>query len=82
LFDEATSALDSVTEANIISSLESGMKDKTVIMVAHRQKVIDSCDHIIVMENGKIIGQGAHRELLETCPSYVSLYNSFAQTQN
>lgn len=54
LFDEATSALDPTTEAEILQSLDQAAKNKTVIMVTHRETVITACDTLIHMEGGKV----------------------------
>lgn len=64
ILDEATSALDSESEAFIKQSLESLMKDKTVIAIAHRLSTLEHMDRIVVMEHGKIIEQGRHSELI------------------
>lgn len=58
LFDEATSALDPVTEAEVLDNFEKMSKNKTVIMVAHRDRAIAGCDVIIEMQDGKIICRG------------------------
>ena len=55
LFDEATSALDPITEATILETLNEMAQDKTVIMVAHRQSVIDACETVITLEAGKVV---------------------------
>lgn len=73
LFDEATSSLDPSTEAEIINSLDEAAIGKTLIMVAHRTKAIASCDTIVVMDAGKIVGIGTHDELIESNLIYQSL---------
>ncbi|MCL2350508.1 MAG: ABC transporter ATP-binding protein/permease [Defluviitaleaceae bacterium] len=55
LFDEATSALDPTTEAQVLESFDKLAKGKTVIMVAHRSRAIETCDTVITMEGGKIV---------------------------
>jgi len=64
ILDEATSALDSEVESEIQSSLEKLMRGKTVIAIAHRLSTIAAMDRLIVMEEGRIIEQGTHAELL------------------
>ena len=64
VFDEATSALDSEVEAAIQSSLGTLMAGKTVIAIAHRLSTIAQMDRLVVLEHGRIIEQGSHRELL------------------
>jgi len=65
ILDEATSSLDSNSEALIQDALNELMKDKTVIVIAHRLSTIRKMDRIIVVDDGKIIEQGSHDELLE-----------------
>ncbi|MBX9804419.1 MAG: ABC transporter ATP-binding protein/permease [Alphaproteobacteria bacterium] len=64
LLDEATSALDSETEHYIQESLKDLMKDKTVLVVAHRLSTLQQMDRIIVLNNGMIVEEGTHRSLL------------------
>ena len=65
LLDEATSSLDSASEALIQKALEELMRGKTVLVIAHRLSTIRKMDRIIVLENGSIIEEGTHEELLE-----------------
>jgi|GEM_PF-375497 len=74
LFDEATASLDPTTEAGILTTLENVNSSKTMIMIAHRMAAIDACDHIIVMDAGKIVSTGTHDDLLVSCPVYQKLY--------
>lgn len=64
VLDEATSALDSESEALIQSALVELMKNRTSLVIAHRLSTIASLDRIIVLENGKIVEQGTHQQLL------------------
>lgn len=64
ILDEATSALDSEVEASIQSALQIAMEDKTVIAIAHRLSTIARMDRIVVLEDGKIVEQGTHSDLL------------------
>ena len=65
VLDEATSSLDSESEALIQDALQTLMKGKTVIVIAHRLSTIMKMDRIVVIENGEIAAEGTHRELLE-----------------
>ncbi len=65
ILDEATSSLDSITEKKIQDGLERLMEKKTVIVVAHRLSTISDMDRILVFDDGEIIEDGSHQELLE-----------------
>jgi ATP-binding cassette, subfamily B, bacterial len=75
LLDEATSALDSESEKYIQKSLEKLMKGRTTVVVAHRLSTIQKMDRILVVENGKVIAEGPHTELLKTSPLYKKLWS-------
>ena len=75
ILDEATSALDSESERLIQRSLTNLMKNRTSIVVAHRLSTIASLDRIVVMDNGAIIEQGSHTELLAKGGAYAKLWN-------
>ncbi|MDH0749560.1 ABC transporter ATP-binding protein/permease [Pseudomonas sp. GD03842] len=74
LLDEATSALDSEVEVAIQESLDEMMQGKTVIAIAHRLSTIAAMDRLIVMDDGRIIEQGTHAELLERNGTYAQLW--------
>ena len=74
ILDEATSALDSEVEAAIQESLYSLMKGKTVIAIAHRLSTIAAMDRLVIMDAGKIVEQGGHRELLANGGLYAALW--------
>lgn len=72
-FDEATSALDANNEAAIQEKLERFFSGKTVVIVAHRLSTVKNADNIIVLDNGEIIEDGTHEELIEDQGFYYSL---------
>lgn len=77
VFDDSFSALDYKTDAKLRTALHEEMADKTLIIVAQRLSTIMNADHIIVLDNGRIVGQGTHETLLATCLSY----QEFAKSQ-
>ena len=72
-FDEATSALDSNNEKVIMENLNTFFKNKTVVIIAHRLSTVKNADQIIVLEQGKIIEQGTHKELISIKGNYFNL---------
>jgi len=76
ILDEATSSIDTMTEIRIQKAFEKMMKGRTSFVVAHRLSTIQNADVILVMENGHILEQGTHEELLKKNGAYAKLYNS------
>ncbi|MCG6332387.1 ATP-binding cassette domain-containing protein, partial [Vibrio alginolyticus] len=74
IMDEATSALDSEVEAAIQENLDKLMENKTVIAIAHRLSTIAAMDRLIVMDQGQIVEQGSHQELLAQNGVYAQLW--------
>ncbi len=74
IFDEATSALDSKTERAIQSELELASRGRTSLIIAHRLSTIMQADNILVMDNGQIIEQGRHSELLARGGTYARMW--------
>ena len=75
LFDDCFSSLDTDTEDRIIKNLKNSFKDKTLLIVSHRVSCVKNADSIIVLENGKIIQEGTHDELMKIEGYYKELYN-------
>ena len=75
IFDEATSALDTESERMVQEAIDEATKNRTVILIAHRLSTILAADKIVVLEEGRIIDAGSHKELLERCQRYQTLYN-------
>ncbi len=73
IFDEATSSLDEKNQTAIQNSINTLIKGKTVLVIAHRLSTVEKADVIYMMKNGKIICSGTHRELLSCSPEYTEL---------
>ena len=82
LLDEATSALDKENEEKVQEHLNECMVGKTSIIVAHRLSTVEKCDKIYLVENGKIIEEGNHQELIEMKGKYYKLYKSGQGNKN
>jgi len=76
IFDEATSQVDADSEAKIHTAIEEIMKDRTSFIIAHRFSTVIAAELIVVMDDGKIIAQGLHDELIQDCRLYQSLYET------
>ena len=77
ILDEATSALDAENEHEILSAIDELTRDKTVIMIAHRIKSVRKADHIIALQDGKIVQEGTH----ESLKNQEGLYRDFLQSR-
>jgi ATP-binding cassette subfamily B protein len=73
VFDEATSALDNVTERAVMDAIESLDRDLTVLIIAHRLTTVRRCDHIVVLEGGKLKALGGFDDLLATNLSFQAM---------
>ncbi|KAF1811980.1 P-loop containing nucleoside triphosphate hydrolase protein [Eremomyces bilateralis CBS 781.70] len=73
LLDEATSALDTKSEGVVQAALDTAAKGRTTIVIAHRLSTIKTADNIVVMQEGRIVEQGTHDDLLETKGAYYNL---------
>ncbi len=76
ILDEATSSVDTKTEVDIQRAMEELMKNRTNFVIAHRLSTIKGAHNILVMEEGQIVEQGSHKELLDKKGHYFKLYNS------
>ncbi len=74
ILDEATSALDTESEKLVQEAIDAATANRTVIMIAHRLSTVLKADRIIVLERGRIVGQGSHEELLRSCSRYRQLH--------
>jgi ATP-binding cassette subfamily B protein len=78
-FDEATSALDANNEKEIIEKLDSFFKNKTAVIIAHRLSTVMNADQIVVLDKGKIIETGTHKELISLKGNYYELVKNQLQ---
>jgi ATP-binding cassette, subfamily B, multidrug efflux pump len=76
LFDDSFSALDLATDAHLRNALRPVVADAVMVIVAQRVSTIINADQILVIEDGRQVGLGPHRELLETCPTYAEIVAS------
>jgi ABC-type multidrug transport system fused ATPase/permease subunit len=77
ILDEATSALDTKSESLIQEALKEILKDKTAIIIAHRLSTVQHADRIVVINEGRIVDEGTHDQLIDSSP----LYRELARTQ-
>ena len=82
ILDEATASVDPFTEAQLQEGLETVMKDRTSIVIAHRLSTVRNADRIIVLEKGRIVEEGDHQELLDRRGHYAELYNTYFRHQS
>ncbi|ETZ20591.1 hypothetical protein N824_04375 [Pedobacter sp. V48] len=76
IFDDCLSAVDTRTEEEILNNLGRIMNDKTSILIAHRISTIKNADKILVLDDGQIIEQGTHNELLQKGGAYAEMYQN------
>ncbi len=73
VLDEPTSALDSITEKKVQHGINALVHGRTTVVIAHRISTVRDADTILVLKDGKIIGQGPHEQLMQTCPTYKTM---------
>jgi len=76
IFDDSFSALDYQTDATLRKTLRQELSDRTLIIVAQRVSTIMNAEQIIVLDEGRIVGKGTHKELLRTCETYRQIASS------
>ena len=76
LFDEATSAIDNITQEKIKNTIDELGGNHTVLLIAHRISTIVDADRIVFIDDGRILAQGKHFELMEKCEQYRKLYSA------
>jgi ATP-binding cassette subfamily B multidrug efflux pump len=74
VLDEATANVDAYTEALIQQTMDEIRRDRTTLIIAHRFSTLRKADRIVVVENGRIVGQGSHEDLIASSPTYQRLY--------
>ena len=82
ILDEATASVDPFTETQIQEGLETIMRDRTAIVIAHRLSTVKHADRIIVMDHGQVIGEGTHDGLMAQGGHYAELYNAYFRHQS
>lgn len=82
ILDEATASIDPFTEAQLQEGLETVLKGRTSIVIAHRLSTVRHADRIIVLEKGRIVEEGNHQGLLARGGSYADLYNTYFRHQS
>ncbi len=83
IFDDCLSAVDTKTEEEILSNLGRLMKGRTSVLIAHRISTIKNADKILVLDNGRIIEEGTHEELLNSGKAYAEMYqNQLLEEEN
>lgn len=74
IFDDALSSLDAQTEQRVVSAMRAITAGRTVLIVSQKIRAVREADHIVVLDDGRIVGDGTHAELLDTCPEYRQIY--------
>lgn len=80
VLDEATAFIDPENEEKMNAAISEIIREKTVLVIAHRLRTVTAADRIVVMKDGRIVGQGKHEALLETCETYRQLWEASEQS--
>ncbi len=73
ILDDATSSIDAATEAEIRAALAMVMEGRTTLIIAHRTSTLSLADRVVVLDRGRVIGEGRHEELIESLPRYAEI---------
>ena len=76
ILDEATAYADPDNEAQIQEGLSRLASGKTVLVIAHRLKTVEGADKIVVLDQGRVVSEGTHEELLDACPTYRAMVDA------
>ncbi len=79
ILDEFTSAQDAESEASILRNMRDFLRQRTTFVITHRLNTLEIADRIIVLEQGRVLAVGTHKELLATCPAYLGLHEAQSQ---
>ena len=82
ILDEATASIDPENEAVIQRAISNLTRGKTLIVIAHRLGTVADADNIVVIDHGRIAGQGRQEELLKQCPLYAQMWNTYLGTRD
>ena len=82
ILDEATASMDPENEAVIQQAISNLTRGKTLIVIAHRLGTVADADNIVVIDQGRIVGQGRQEELLTNCPLYAQMWNAYLGTRD
>jgi ATP-binding cassette subfamily B multidrug efflux pump len=76
IFDDSFSALDFKTDSALRAAIKDRVSDSTVIVVTQRVATAKNSDQILVLDNGRVVGKGTHKELMQGCETYQEIANS------